>query len=83
MSREYINEEVTVTNVGFRKNLGIYPKKIEFRGSSYSFIDAGLRCIVKHGGRIAEIITMSDGRADYCLRSENNGSSWTLVSIGA
>lgn len=83
MSQIKINEQVTVTAMGFRKNLAVYPRRIEFRGSTYSFIDAGLRCLVRHGGRIAEVITLSDGKSNYHLRSENRGLNWTLLSIAS
>jgi len=83
MKKTQINEEVVVTALGFRKNknLVVYPRRIEFRGTSYDFIDAGLRCLVNCGGKIAEIITLSDGRSDYCLRRDD--SIWTLLSIAS
>jgi len=81
MNQTHINEQVTVTAMGFRKNLVAYPRRMEFRGSTYNFIDAGLRCLVRHGGLIAEIITLTDGTADYHLRSDNHGGNWTLLSI--
>lgn len=81
MKKVQINEPVFVTVMGFRKNLAAYPRRIEFRGATYDFIDAGLRCLVRQSGRIAEIITLSDGISDYQLRSDNNGSNWTLLSI--
>ena len=83
MKKTSINEEVTVTAMGFRKNKDLiaYPRRIEFRGMTYNFIDAGLRCLINCGGRIAEIITLSDGMADYHLRHDNNG--WILLSIAS
>lgn len=83
MNRITVNEQVDVTVMGFKKNLAAYPRRMEFRGSTYDFIDAGLRCLIRHGGRIAEIITLSDGFADYRLRSDNRGGNWTLLSITA
>lgn len=82
MTKKKINEQVAVTAFGFRKNLATYPRRIEFRGKTYSFIDAGLRCLVKRDERIAEIVTLSDGESLYRLRSDNYGSNWTLLSIG-
>lgn len=80
MKTTKINEPVTVTAMGFRKNLKVYPKRIELNGSSYSFIDAGLRCLVQNGNKIiAEIFTMSDGQSEYRIR--NTGGGWTLLSI--
>ena len=83
MNKVNINQPVTVTSMGFRKNLAAYPRRIEFQGVSYSFIDAGLRCLVRHGNRIAEILTLSDGDTEYHLRTENKGGNWTLLSIAS
>ncbi len=81
MKKLDVNERVVVTSLGFRKNLAAYPRRMEFQGATYSFIDAGLRCLVRQGERIAEIITMSDGKASYKLRSDDRGGNWTLLSI--
>ncbi len=83
MNRIEVNEQVQVTVMGFKKNLAAYPRRMEYHGSSYDFIDAGIRCLVRYGGRIAEIITVTDGSANFCLRSDNRGGNWTLVSISA
>ena len=83
MSQLLVNEQVTVTALGFRKNLAIYPRRIEFQGITYNFIDAGLRCLVSSGSKIAEIITMSDGKSSYRLRRDNSAASWTLLSIAS
>lgn len=81
MNRITINEEVAITKLGFKKNLAAYPRRMEFRGSIYEFIDAGLRCLVGNGEQKAEIITLSDGQSFYRLRSDNHGGNWTLLSI--
>jgi len=83
MNQLHINEPVAVTAIGFRKNLVAYPRRMEFRGVTYNFIDAGLRCLVRHGGLIAEIITLSDGTSDYHLRTDNRGGNWMLLSIAS
>lgn len=81
MNRVTINEEVVVTKMGFKKNLTAYPRRMEFRGAVYDFLDAGLRCLVRSGESMAEIITLTDGQSQYCLRSDNHGGNWTLLSI--
>lgn len=84
MKKVQINEQVIVTAMGFRKNLAAYPRRIEFRGSTYNFIDSGLRCLIRRGAKqIAEVITLSDGVSDYHLRSDNRGMNWTLISIAS
>lgn len=81
MNKVNINELVNVLTLGFKKDLTAYPRKIEYQGATYDFLDAGIRCIIKHGGRIAQIITLSDGQANFRLRSDNRGGNWTLLSI--
>ena len=76
-----VNESVAVTVMGFKKNLSPYPRRMEFRGVIYDFIDAGLRCLVRKGSHITEVLTLSDGRSYFHMRSDNNGGNWTLVSI--
>lgn len=83
MNKIDINEEVFVTRVGFKKNLNAYPRQMEFRGTVYDFIDAGLSCLVSMGDRVASIVTVSDGMSQYKLRTDNAGGSWTLVSIAS
>lgn len=81
MSRITINEQVAITKLGFKKDLSAYPRRMEFRGAVYDFLDAGLSCLVRSGEQIAQIITLSDGRSLYRLRSDNHGGNWTLLSI--
>ena len=81
MNRITINEQVAVTQMGFKKNLAAYPRRMEFRGTIYAFLDAGLRCLVRTGSHVAEILTMTDGQQQFQLRSDNRGGNWTLVSI--
>lgn len=76
-----INHSVTVTAMGFGRDLRVYPRRMEYGGSTLEFLDAGLRTIIKSGERIIQILTMSDGANDYRLRSDNQGGSWTLLSI--
>lgn len=79
--RSNINKKVTVTALGFKKNLAAYPRRIEFQGMSYSFIDAGLRCLVRQGERIAEVFTLTDGNSNFRLRHDGMDNTWTLLSI--
>lgn len=83
MNRISVNEQVAVTRMGFKKNLSAYPRRMEFRGVVYDFLDAGLRCLVSTGGHIAEIITLTDGKQNFQLRTDNNGGNWTLLSIAS
>lgn len=80
MKRTDINEQVNVTAIGFRKNLVAYPRRMEFRGVTYNFIDAGIRCLVRRGSAIAEVITLTDGIASYLLKTDNISGGWTLLA---
>ncbi len=82
MKSVLVNEEVLITAMGFKKNLEAYPRRMEFEGKTYHFIDSGLRCIVRSGERIAQVLTMSDGYHLFKLRSDQAGGVWTLVSMG-
>lgn len=81
MTTRTVNQPVHITKMGFKKNLEAYPRRMEFQGRSYSFIDAGLRCLVRSGERIAQIVTVTDGDQQFRLRSDNHGGNWTLLSI--
>jgi len=83
MKQTTINKQVNITAMGFKKNLMAYPSRMEFEGITYSFIDSGLSCIVRSGERMAQILTMSDGHAQFRLRSDNRGGIWTLMSMSA
>jgi hypothetical protein len=81
MKKTNVNEQVSITALGFKKNLTVYPRRMEFRGVTYYFIDTGLRCLLKCGEHIAEFFTLSDGTSDYHLRLDHSNNGWTLISI--
>lgn len=74
-----INSPVDVTAIGFGRGLRTYPRRMEFEGVTYGFIDAGLRTIIQSGERAIQIFTMTDGACDYRLKSDNG--SWTLLGM--
>lgn len=76
-----INQQVNVTALGFKKNLMAYPRQMEFEGNTYDFIDSGLACVIRHGERLCQILTLSDGYRQFRLRSDNHGGAWTLLSM--
>jgi len=76
-----INSTVDVTSIGFAMGMRIYPRRIEFGGTSYNFIGEGLHTAIKNGKQIVDLLTMSDGARRFHLRSDNHGNSWTLLSI--
>lgn len=74
-----INSPVTVTVLGFGRDLRTFPKRMEFEGVAYDFVDAGLRTIIRSGEHVSQVFTMTDGANDYRLR--NSGGIWTLLGI--
>ena len=81
MKKIEVNERVNVTAFGFRKDLASYPKRIEYQGNTYNFIDSGIRCLVIRAGMMAEVLTLTDGISNYFLKTDNLGCSWTLLGI--
>lgn len=80
--KQHLNTPVTITAMGFGRDLRAIPRRMEYEGNTYHFIDAGLRTVIRRGEQIAQILTMSDGENNFRLRSDNRGGSWTLLSIG-
>jgi hypothetical protein len=82
-NRVSINKEVAVTAVYFRnsKELKSFPKRMEFDGREYTFLESGLRYLVQKGHQLVQVFDMTDGIADYRLRFDGNQKLWTLVDI--
>ncbi len=78
-----INKEVTVTSVYFRPGRDIkgYPKRMEYEGREYTFIESGLRCLIRRGQQLVEIFEMTDGIRDYRLKFDPGAHNWTLVGM--
>jgi hypothetical protein len=76
-----VNKEVTVNSFYFTQNQTFksFPRRIELDGTFITFMDSGLRLLIKSGQRLAELFDMSDGARTYRLKLENN--HWTLVGI--
>jgi hypothetical protein len=81
-NRVTINKEVSVTAVYFRNNreLRSFPKRIEFEGREYTFLD-GLRYLIQKGQRLIQIFDMTDGQNAYRLRFDTQEKLWTLVTM--
>ena len=79
MKRNFINSPVFVTAIEFDGDMSAYPKRMEWGGRSYQFIDRGIRVISRRGEAIWSTVTMSDGQNNFCLRRE--GTNWMLVSV--
>lgn len=68
-----------VTAFRFGKDGWSYPSRVELDGISYQLNDKGLRVNVKHGQLFCRILALTDGSRTFHLRSDDRGSSWTLV----
>ena len=76
---KFINTPVSVTAIGFGPGMRAYPKRMEWAGRTYQFIDRGIRVVTRRGESTMSTVTLSDGRQNFCLR-ELSGA-WTLLSV--
>ena len=83
MNRVAINKEVSVTALYFRNNgqMKSFPKRMEFDGHEYTFLESGLRFLVQKGQQLTQIFDMTDGSTSYRLKFSDRDQLWTLVDI--
>ena len=74
-----INSPVSVTAMAFGRDMQPIPKRMEWAGRTYQFIDRGIRVVSRRGESIMSTVTMSDGSQSFCLRQA--GGMWTLLSV--
>ena len=74
-----INSPVSITAMAFGRDMQPIPKRMEWAGRTYQFIDRGIRVVSRRGENSMSTVTMSDGRQSFCLRQ--TGSMWTLLSV--
>jgi hypothetical protein len=83
--RNPVNKEVTVTSMYFRnrsRQLQAFPRRIEFEGAEYTFVEPGFHYLVRRGQRLVELFDMTDGVNNYRLKFDNSERTWTLVGMG-
>lgn len=86
-TRQLVNEEVQVTGLYFRmrgsgnRHLNGYPKRMEYKGREYTFVESGLRYLLQKGQQFIEVFDMTDGTRDYRLKFDADAHVWTLVGI--
>ncbi len=80
-----INEEVVITGVYFRNGpeLKSFPKRMEFAGSEYTFLESGLRYIIQKGQQFIQVFDMTDGSNRFRLRFDTTEHIWTLVGMSS
>jgi hypothetical protein len=83
MNRVTINKEVSVTALYFRNNgnMKSFPKRMEYDGREYTFVESGLRFLVQKGQQLTQIFDMTDGDTNYRLKFNDHEQLWTLVDI--
>jgi hypothetical protein len=83
-SRVAVNKEVNVPELYFKSEgqLKSYPRRMEFGGHEYTFMD-GLRYLIHKGAQMVQVFDMTDGARDYRLQFNAGEQSWTLVDMTA
>lgn len=74
-----MKNNVQITAVGFGRNMITLPKRMEWHGKTYTFIDGGIRVTMKSGDIITNIFNLSDGRQTF--RLQQRGNIWTLLGV--
>lgn len=79
--------EIQITALGFRNNpadkhLESYPRRMVLEGREYTFIDSGMRYLIKKGQQLIRLFDVSDGSTQYRLRLDGE-NRWTLVNMRA
>lgn len=82
-----VNEEVQVTGLYFRpsrrdeRHLKGYPKRMEYEGREYTFVESGLRYLMRKGQELFEIFDMTDGQKQFRLKFDTGAHTWILVGV--
>lgn len=82
MNRITVEKEVFVPEIYFKNEgqLKSFPRRMEYRGREYTFMD-GLRHLVYKGQRLIQVFDMTDGAHDYRLQFDGTQHSWMLVDM--
>lgn len=83
MHKRTLNAKVNITGWYFRNKRGLstYPKRMEYRGSTYTFSESGLQYLIKKGESVLRIFDVTDGSSNFRLVSNEAQSDWTLVTM--
>lgn len=77
--KNHINSPVSITAIRFGRNMQPIPRRMEWGGRTYHFIDQGIRVISRHGETVRSTFTMSDGRQNF--RLQQRSGIWTLLGV--
>jgi hypothetical protein len=87
VTRRLVNEEVNVSSLYFRasrpddRHIKGYPKRMEYEGREYTFVESGLRYLIRKGQELIEVFDMTDGIRDFRLKFDTTARVWTLVGV--
>lgn len=81
------NKEIQITSVYFRGGPGgqrfeSYPRRMVYDGREYTFVESGMRYLVRKGQALIKLFDVSDGQTTYRLRLDQD-NQWTLVNMKA
>lgn len=79
VTTKFINTPVSITAIGFGRDMCAYPKQMEWSGRTIRFIERGVRTSIRRGESIISTVTMSDGERTFCLRE--SAGAWTLLGV--
>lgn len=79
--------DVQITGVYFRagkanQRFETYPKRMVYDGQEYTFLESGMRYLVRKGQELIRLFDVSDGQTLFRLRLDAN-DNWTLVNMKA
>lgn len=77
-----INQPVSVTRLGFGRDMRAYPQAIEFDGKFYEFTDRGLSYTVKKGRKTTRLLSLQSDMRQFWLRDDGE-SMWTLLGMSS
>lgn len=85
-ARRLVNQEVTITGLYFTakpsdRSLKGYPKRMEYEGREYTFLESGLRYLLQKGQQLFEVFDMTDGERAFRLKFDPEQRVWTLVGV--
>jgi len=83
----YANQNIEITSVYFRSGPGkqrleSYPKRMVYDGREYTFLESGMRYLIRKGQALIKLFDVSDGQTLYRLRLDEH-NHWTLVNMRA
>jgi hypothetical protein len=78
------NNEIEIVAVYFRNHpegdqrFESYPKRMVYEGREYTFLEDGLRYLIKRGQQLIQLFDVSDGQNQYRLKLDE-ANHWSLI----